>query len=103
VVNLRRYYAANGQEEWLKAQGFSADEIGVHAGLLDTAELLAVAPGSVRTGLLSPKAWPAGNTGVAGDPSRATAEIGARLMALKIDTAVAEIREITGAERLSRK
>ncbi|HEX9464886.1 MAG TPA: creatininase family protein [Alphaproteobacteria bacterium] len=94
VVNLQRYYAANGQEEWLKSQGFAAGEIGTHAGLLDTAELMAVAPGLVRGARLSPKAWPAGPTGAAGDPSRASAEIGARLMALKIDTGVAEIRDL---------
>lgn len=95
VVNLRRYYAANGQEEWLKSQAFTAGEIGTHAGLLDTAELMAVAPDWVHGERLSPKTWPAGTTGVAGDPSRASPEVGAKLMALKIDAGVAEIRDLT--------
>ena len=94
VANLGRYYAANGQEDWLKAHGFTAREIGTHAGLVDTAELLAVEPAGVRPGLLSPLSWPFGATGVAGDPSRATAELGHTLMELKIAAGVAETREI---------
>lgn len=94
VANLGRYYAANGQEDWLKAHGFTPREIGSHAGVLDTAELLAVEPAGVRAGLLSPRTWPFGATGVAGDPSRATAEIGQALMELKIAAGVAETREL---------
>ena len=94
VANLGRYYAANGQEEWLKAHGFTASEIGTHAGLLDTAEMLAVEPAGVRAGLLSPDKWPSGTTGAAGDPSRATPEIGRALMELKIAAGVAETREL---------
>ena len=99
VASLERYYAANGQEEWLKAQGFTAAEIGQHAGLLDTAELLASAPGSVRSDLLSPARWPPGPTGVVGDPSRATAALGAKLLELKIGTAVDEVRALLAAGR----
>ena len=91
VVSLDRYYAANGQEAWLKAQGFTAAEIGQHAGLLDTAELMAAAPDAVRTDLLSPARWPSGATGVDGNPARATATLGARLLELKIATAVEEV------------
>jgi creatinine amidohydrolase/Fe(II)-dependent formamide hydrolase-like protein/sterol desaturase/sphingolipid hydroxylase (fatty acid hydroxylase superfamily) len=94
VANLGRYYAANGQEDWLKAHGFTAREIGTHAGLVDTAELLAVEPAGVRPGLLSPRTWPFGTTGVAGDPSRATAAVGQTLIELKIVAGVAEMREI---------
>ncbi|HTY69302.1 MAG TPA: creatininase family protein [Alphaproteobacteria bacterium] len=99
VANLGRYYAANGQEDWLKAHGFTASEIGTHAGLLDTAEMLAVEPAGVRAGLLSPRTWPpsaskGGTTGAAGDPSRATPEIGQALMELKIAAGVTETREL---------
>lgn len=92
VASLARYYADNGEEEWLKAHGFSAAEIGTHAGLLDTAELMAAAPDEVRSELLSPQSWPAGATGVVGDPTRASAAIGAALLELKIATGVAEVR-----------
>lgn len=92
VASLERYYAANGEEAWLSAHGYSAAEIGTHAGLVDTAELMAVAPEAVRSAKLSPRSWPAGETGVDGDPTRATAAIGAALIALKIATGVAEVR-----------
>ncbi len=94
VANLGRYYAANGQEAWLKAHGFTASEIGTHAGLLDTAELMAIEPGGVRDGLLSPRRWPFGAAGVAGDPSRASPAVGEALLELKIAAGVAEAREL---------
>jgi creatinine amidohydrolase len=95
VADIDRYYGANGQEEWLKSQGYSAAEIGQHAGLLDTAELMAVAPQDIRAGLLAPGSWPAGPTGADGDPTRATAELGAKLLELKIAAAVDQIRALT--------
>lgn len=101
VASLERYYSGNGEIEWLKAQGYSDAEVGEHAGLLDTSELLAVAPGAIRAGLLSPRAWPAGPTGAVGDPTRASAEIGRKLLDLKIAAAVAEVREIAAAMKLA--
>jgi creatinine amidohydrolase/Fe(II)-dependent formamide hydrolase-like protein len=94
VANLERYYAANGQEAWLRARGFTAAEIGTHAGLVDTAELMAVAPNMVRADRLSPKTWPRGPSGVQGDPTRATAAIGAVLIEMKIAAAAAELRAL---------
>lgn len=94
VANLRRYYAASGEREWLVAQGFGAAEIGDHAGMLDTAELMAADPGAVRMPLLSPKSWQAGASGASGDPSRVTAAMGEKLLELKIAAGVAEIREL---------
>jgi len=99
VANLGRYYATNGESEWLAARGFAAAEIGDHAGLLDTAELMAADPTAVRTALLSPKTWPAGITGASGDPSLATAAIGNQLLELKIATGAAELRAVLSAAR----
>jgi len=99
VASLDRYYGANGQVAWLEARGFTAAEIGTHAGLVDTAELLAVTPDAVRRNRLSPKTWPAAPTGAEGDPTRATAAIGAALIELKIATAVAEVRGLVAAGR----
>jgi creatinine amidohydrolase/Fe(II)-dependent formamide hydrolase-like protein len=99
VANLDRYYAANGQDEWLRSHGFTAAEIGTHAGLADTAELMAAAPDAVRRSRLSPKAWPAGPTGAQGDPTRATAAVGAVLLELKIAAAVGEVRALVAAGR----
>jgi creatinine amidohydrolase/Fe(II)-dependent formamide hydrolase-like protein len=95
VFQIGDYYAHNGQEEWLKSQGFSEDEIGIHAALIDTAQLMAIDPDGVRTALLASSAGnPDGSkNGVIGDPAKATAAIGKQLLELKIKTAVREIRE----------
>jgi creatinine amidohydrolase len=95
VFQIGDYYAHNGQDEWLKSQGFTADEIGVHAALIDTAQLMAIDPAGVRTALLATSAGNADGSknGVIGDPAKATAAIGKRLLELKIATAVREIRQ----------
>jgi creatinine amidohydrolase len=99
VANLARYYAANGERAWLEQQGYGAAEIGTHAGLIDTAELLAVEPDAVRQSLLPPKTWPPGPSGASGDPSRATAALGEHLLELKIEAGLAEAREFLAALR----
>ena len=103
VATLGRYYAGNGQAEWLTGQGFSAAQIGEHAGLLDTAELMAIAPELVRAELLAPKTWPAGATGARGDPTLASAGIGRKLLELKIAAGAAEAGEIAQAMGLPKR
>jgi creatinine amidohydrolase/Fe(II)-dependent formamide hydrolase-like protein len=66
-------------------------EIGNHAGILDTSEMLAVNPNHVR---MDKRASGGGfqGSGVSGDPTKASAEIGRKLLQIKIDHAVAQIR-----------
>jgi creatinine amidohydrolase len=77
VHALHDYYRAAQADyaEILEKKGFSAAEIGTHAGLSDTALSLAVAPASVRD-TVAKTAVPQVNDGVYGDPRRATAELG---------------------------
>jgi creatinine amidohydrolase/Fe(II)-dependent formamide hydrolase-like protein len=95
VYQIGDYYARNGQEEWLKSQGFSDNDIGVHAALTDTAQLMAIRPDGIRTALLASSAGNADGSknGVIGDPAKATAAIGRKLLELKIVAAVREIRQ----------
>jgi creatinine amidohydrolase len=86
VINAGTYYNGNRQVEWLKARGESMVAIGVHATIQDTSELLAVYPAGVR---LDKRV--ADKDGVKGDPGKATAEIGAAMLDLKVDAAVKEI------------
>lgn len=86
VINAASYYASNGQAAWLKARGESDAAIGQHATIQDTSELLAVFPDGVR---LDKRV--ADKDGVTGDPTKATAEIGAAMLELKVETAVKDI------------
>ena len=73
------YYdtSSDGFARILRAHGFADDEIGTHAGLADTALLMAVAPQMVRSDAMRTAAKPGLADGVyGGDPRRATAALG---------------------------
>lgn len=73
------YYdtSSDGYAQILRRHGIRADEIGTHAGLADTALLMAVAPQMVRQDAMrsGPKLGPADGV-YGGDPHRASAELG---------------------------
>jgi creatinine amidohydrolase len=87
VIPATNYYAANGGEAVLLSEGETAETIGTHAGIRDTSELMAIDPSGVRLDGAKPD-----SDGAKGDPRRATAERGEKLLALKVAAAVAEIR-----------
>lgn len=89
VVNAEAYYAANGGEAWLKAEGETETSIGTHAGIRDTSELLAVLPSGVDLRRAGRNA-----NGATGDATRASAQRGEKLIAMKVAAAVAEIRKV---------
>ena len=98
VLQVSDYYAANGQVEWLKAEGESEADIGRHAGIRDSSELMAVHPGGIRPDRLERDGGRANEpTGVIGDPTRASADRGEALLGLKVDAAVRQIRVALGA------
>jgi len=78
VHALREYYRVPTIwfAETLKSRGYSDAEIGTHAGLADTSLMLALDPRMVRSDLMQPGAGQKGLPGVAGDPRRASAELG---------------------------
>ena len=77
----------------LKARGFSAEEIGTHAGVADTSLMLAIDASLVRPEALKRKAG--APEGVYGDPRRASAEAGQAGVDLIIETSVTKIRALT--------
>lgn len=87
VLNAADYYGRNSGDELLRAEGETAAAIGTHAGIRDTSELMAVWPAGVRLDRAAPDAQ-----GATGDARRATAARGEKLIAAKVDAAVAEIR-----------
>lgn len=93
VLHVSDYYANARQTVWLKDRGWGAALVGLHAGLRDTSELLAVAPEMIRRDKLRPHLGrELGPDGVNGDPTKATPELGRDLLRIKIDAAVKQIR-----------
>lgn len=60
----------------LRSRGFSASEIGTHAGVADTSLTMAVAPRSVRADELKAGSGLDAANGVYGDPRRSNADVG---------------------------
>jgi sterol desaturase/sphingolipid hydroxylase (fatty acid hydroxylase superfamily)/creatinine amidohydrolase/Fe(II)-dependent formamide hydrolase-like protein len=88
IVQVADYYAANGQKDWLLSHGYTAKQIGGHAGIRDTSELLAIRPEGIRR---HPPGHPDAY-GNSGDYRLATKAIGQKMLQLKIDAAAAQMR-----------
>ncbi|MEP7283190.1 MAG: creatininase family protein [Rubrivivax sp.] len=90
VLGLPEYYQAadSGFAALLRARGYTAAEIGLHAGLADTALSLALDPALVRSAAML--AGP--SDGVRGDPRRATVELGQLGVELIVTQSAAAIR-----------
>jgi creatinine amidohydrolase/Fe(II)-dependent formamide hydrolase-like protein len=95
VIALVDYYRVTQSDfvEALKAKGFGTDEIGSHAGLADTALMLAIDPAMVRSEALAQAAKAGPREGVHGDPRRATAELGQLGIDRQVERSVQVIRE----------
>jgi creatinine amidohydrolase len=73
--------------------GIPEDQIGGHANLLDTSELMVVYPQGVRKNKLADWNKYEG-TGVSGDPTKSNIELGKALLQIKIDNSLAQIRKV---------
>jgi creatinine amidohydrolase len=94
VHSLPEYYRA-AQEDFaaaLAARGFSGDEIGLHAGLADTALMLALDPSQVRMEVAAARPRGAVQDGVTGDPRRATSALGQVGVERVVEATVAAVR-----------
>lgn len=101
VFALTDYYEG-GREHyraWMEAAfGYGEDIIGSHAGISDTSQMLHVKPTGVRKDQI--KAWGGPkDSGVSGDPMKATAEIGRMGIEFKINAALAQYRAIKNPPR----
>jgi creatinine amidohydrolase len=97
VISVDDYYASAGdlQNEYLEGQGETPATIGQHAGITDTSELMAVYPAGVDLERFGGSPFRLENTGVDGDPRRASAERGKALLDLKVQAAVRQIRSLS--------
>ena len=91
---LTEYYRASETEfgQLLKRKGYSAAEIGSHAGLLDTSLMMATDPSLVRPDLLG-ETKP--GDGTHGDPRRSSAALGQLGVDLIVARSVAAIGTVT--------
>ena len=98
VTALTEYYRAaqTGHADLLAARGFGKAEIGLHAGLADTALALAIDPTGVRRDQLAQAAQGGQALGVQGDPRRASAELGQLGVDHIVDASVAALRRHIG-------
>ena len=76
-----------------KTMGIPANEIGGHANLLDTSELLFVNPKHIRKNKIAP-AGGYQNSGVSGDPTKSSADLGKVFIQIKIDNTLAQYKAV---------
>ena len=79
-----------------KTFGWDEQTVGSHAGTSDTSQLLYVFSQGIRTDRLAPGGGSA-DSGVNGDPTKATAEIGRIAIDFKVNAAVAQFRGQSGS------
>ena len=91
---LPEYYRAAQDDfaEALRARGFSAAEIGSHAGLADTSLTLALDGQQVRKQMLDARPRGESPDGTSGNPQRATAELGQIAVERIVEASVAAIQ-----------
>ncbi|MBC8036217.1 MAG: creatininase family protein [Rhizobiales bacterium] len=96
VHAIGSYYRGDpeGDAAEMMKRGIKKEEIGNHADVRDTSQMLAIDPTMVRTGKLE-----AGNgkNGVEGDPRRASAQIGRVLVERTVTRATEQIRKSIAA------
>ena len=91
------YYSGTGFRQWLESQGEKPEDIGSHAGITDTSQLLAIAPRHIRKDKLANRGGFEGS-GVSGNPTRASAEYGKKGLELKVETTVRRVRAIIASK-----
>ena len=89
------YGALDAFRDWLVSQGEKKDDIGTHAGITDTSQLMAVDPRLVRKDKLADRGGFEGS-GVSGNPTRASIAYGRKGLEIKVDAAVRRIKELIG-------
>jgi creatinine amidohydrolase len=94
VQHIASYYDDKPQYKMLEKMGEQLNTIGIHAGLIDTSELLFVNAGAVNlTPVTKQPALGVNNLGASGKPESATAKLGEKLLNMRINAAVYEIKK----------
>ena len=90
VFALTDYYTASRvyYRAWLQAAfGYDEETAGSHAGITDTSQMLFIRPAGVRKDQIKPWGGP-NDSGVSGDPAKATVEIGKMGVEFKVNAGI---------------
>jgi creatinine amidohydrolase len=101
VFALTDYYSASRvyYRAWLEAQyGYDEDTVGSHAGISDTAQMLFIRPSGIRKDQIKPWGGPQ-DSGVSGDPAKATAEIGKMGVEFKVNAGINQYKRLKNPPR----
>jgi creatinine amidohydrolase len=97
VHHISAYYPGRG-DDWVMSQGVSADDVGSHAGTHDTSSLMYINPSMLRFDKMGPGKTGDGQ-GHVGNPAKATALFGKRILEMQVEDAVKQIRELRESSR----
>jgi creatinine amidohydrolase len=97
VHQVTAYYPGRG-DEWVIAQGVSADDVGTHAGTHDTSSLMYLNPSMLRFERMGPGKAGDGQ-GHVGNPAKATALFGRRIVEMQVEDAARQIQELRLSSR----
>ena len=97
VHHITAYYPGRG-DDWVVSQGVSAADVGSHAGTHDTSSLMYINPSMLRFDKLVIGKSGDGQ-GHTGNPAKATAIFGKRILEMQIEDATKQIRELRTSSR----
>ena len=97
VHHITAYYPGRG-DDWVVSQGVSAADVGSHAGTHDTASLMYINPSMLRVDKLVVGKTGDGQ-GHVGNPAKATALFGKRILEMQIEDGARQIRELRVSSR----
>src|SRR5262245_16056687 len=94
VFALTDYYEAGRDHyrAWLQAAyGYDDEMVGSHAGISDTSQMLFIRPTGIRKDQIKPWGGPK-DSGVSGDPAKATADIGKMGVEFKVNAGISQYK-----------
>jgi creatinine amidohydrolase/Fe(II)-dependent formamide hydrolase-like protein len=97
VHHISAYYPGRG-DEWVVSQGVSTADVGSHAGTHDTSSLMYLNPSMLRFDRMVPGQSGDGQ-GHVGNPAKASALFGKRILEMQVEDAVRQIRELRVSSR----
>lgn len=95
VSSISNYYHSGEQQiTYLLSKGYTSAQIGDHAGMLDTSELMSVNPSGVTLNNLISISLPQSIRGDSGEAQLSSADIGKILINIKIQAAISQIKSL---------